>query len=64
MKLPDLKSVKWNYKALAFVFPFVGILLVMLASGYTPFGHYSMLYSDMYHQYYPFFKAFRQTLLS
>ena len=27
-------------------------------------GTYSMLYSDMYHQYYPFFLAFRKALLS
>ena len=43
---------------------FVGMLLVMLISGYKPFGKTSMLYSDMYHQYYPFFVAFRRTLRS
>ena len=64
MKLPNLAQRKWNYTALAFLFPFVGMLTVMLFSQYCPFGKYSMLYSDMYHQYYPFFKAFRQTLLS
>jgi len=36
---------------------------VMLCSGYEPFGKYSMLYSDMYHQYYPFFVEFRRALL-
>ena len=40
------------------------MLFVMLISQYEPFGNYSMLYSDMYHQYYPFFKAFRRALLS
>lgn len=64
MRLPQLNKINWNYKILAFVFPFLGILLVMIVSGYTPFGQYSMLYSDMYHQYFPFFKAFRQALLS
>ena len=64
MKLSQLVNRKWNYTALAFAFPFVGMLFVMLISGYTPFGQYSMLYSDMYHQYYPFFKEFRRTLLS
>ena len=64
MKLPQLNKINWNYKALAFAFPFLGILLVMIVSGYVPFGQYSMLYSDMYHQYFPFFKAFRQALLS
>ena len=62
MRLPDLKKKKWNFTALSFVFPFVGMLLVMLISGYKPFGKYSMLYSDMYHQYYPFFVAFRRSL--
>ena len=64
MKLPQLNKVNWNYKALAFLFPFLGILLVMIISGYHPFGKYSMLYSDMYHQYFPFFKAFRQAILN
>ena len=64
MKLPQLNKMKWNYKALAFFLPFISIVLIMIVGGYTPFGDYSMLYSDMYHQYYPFFKAFRKALLS
>ena len=62
MRLPDPRKRKWNFTALAFLFPFVGMLMVMLISGYKPFGSYSMLYSDMYHQYYPFFVAFRRSL--
>ncbi len=64
MQLPKLKTGKWNYLALAFAFPVIGFLILMMIGGYTPFGQYSMLYSDMYHQYYPFFKAFREALLS
>ena len=64
MKAKKINEVKWNFYALAFAIPSVGMLMVMLISGYEPFGKYSMLYSDMYHQYYPFFKAFRQALLS
>ena len=64
MKLSHLQHKKWNYLALAFAFPVIGMLFVMLFSQYEPFGDYSMLYSDMYHQYYPFFKAFRKALLS
>ena len=48
----------------AFAIPFLGMLFVMLVSGYEPFGEYSMLYSDMYHQYYPFFVEFRRVLRS
>ena len=62
MRLPNPLKRKWNFTALSFLFPFVGMLLVMLISGYKPFGKYSMLYSDMYHQYYPFFVAFRRSL--
>ena len=62
MRLPDPRKQKMNFTALAFLFPFVGMLMVMLISGYKPFGSYSMLYSDMYHQYYPFFVAFRRSL--
>ena len=64
MNLPRLKYGKWNYTALAFAFPVIGVVLLMIIGGYTPFGEYSMLYSDMYHQYYPFFKAYREALLS
>ena len=64
MILSRLKERKWNYAALAFVFSFVGMLFVMLISQYFPFGKYSILYSDMYHQYYPFFLEFREALLS
>ncbi len=64
MKLPQGKKIKWNYLGLAFAIPCVGMLFVMLISQYEPFGQYSMLYSDMYHQYYPFFVAFRKALLN
>lgn len=64
MKLPQKPRKGWNYLALAFTFPFVGMLIVMLISQYEPFGKYSMLYSDMYHQYFPFFVAFRSALRS
>ena len=64
MNLPRLKYGKWNYAALAFVLPVIGIVIFMMINGCTPFGIYSMLYSDMYHQYFPFFKAFREALLS
>ena len=64
MKLNQFKNKKWNYLALSFAFPVIGVLFVMLFSQYEPFGDYSMLYSDMYHQYYPFFKAFRAALRS
>ena len=64
MKLSQLANRKWNYTALAFAVPFVGMLIIMLIGQYSPFGKYSMLYSDMYHQYFPFFKEFRRTLLS
>jgi len=64
MKLPQLKQIKWNYLALAFALPCVGMLINMLIRGSEPFGKLTMLYSDMYHQYYPFFVAFRKALLS
>ena len=64
MRLPQVKQIKWNYLALAFCIPFVGMLVVMLVSQFEPFGKYAILYSDMYHQYFPFFVAFRRALLS
>ena len=64
MDLRKIKNVKWNYLWIAFLIPVVGMLGVMVIAGAEPFGTNSMLYSDMYHQYYPFFKAFRRALLS
>lgn len=60
----DLAIHKRRYSVLAFLIPFVGMLMVMLISQYRPFGKFSMLYSDMYHQYYPFFVSFRDALRS
>ena len=62
MNLKRSSKFRWNYLAIAFAIPCVGMLFVMLISGYEPFGKYSMLYSDMYHQYYPFFVEFRRAL--
>ena len=63
MKLPQIKQHKWNYLALSFFVPLIGFLSIMLFGGYEPFGdNRSMLYSDMYHQYYPFFVSFRNML--
>ena len=53
---------KYPYLLFSFLAPFGSMMLLMLVAGYTPFGNKSMLYSDMWHQYYPFFKAFRDTL--
>ena len=64
MRLPQGKKRNQSMLAWAFAVPCCGMLMVMLISGYAPFGKYSMLYSDMYHQYYPFFVAFRQALRS
>ena len=64
MKLPQLKKTKVNYTLLAFLAPVLGMFLVMIIRGFEPFGSVSMLYSDMYHQYFPFFVAFRKALLS
>ena len=60
------KKSRWltSTAVLGFLIPFGGMLLVMLICGYKPFGAKAMLYSDNYHQYYPFFVAFRRALLS
>ena len=64
MKLENLKNRKWDYVALAFGIPFFTFLILMIVKGFAPFGDSSMLYSDAYHQYYPFFLAFRRALHS
>ncbi len=65
MKLStEQNKEKGLYLGLAFLLPFAGMLVYMAIGQCEPFGNYSMLYSDMYHQYYPFFKAYREALLS
>ena len=64
MKLPQKNKSKINYLLLAFLGPLLGFCGVMIVRGFEPFGATSMLYSDMYHQYYPFFVSFRRALLS
>ena len=64
MKLTEKRNIRFNFTLLAFFMPLVGMLAVMAVRGFEPFGPTSMLYSDMYHQYYPFFVAFRKALLS
>ena len=64
MNLSKLQGKKPNFLAVAFLMPVLAILILMITVGATPFGTKSMLYSDMWHQYFPFFKAFRKALLS
>ena len=65
MRLPQFKNHKWNYLALSFWLPFICFLMIMVCGRYEPFGNNrSMLYSDMYHQYFPFFVNFREVLRS
>ncbi len=63
MKLPAMKNREWNYLALAFAFPLLMLTLILALMGCTPFGNYSLFSSDAWHQYYPFFKAFRRSVL-
>lgn len=58
------KTIEWNCLAMAFAIPCLGMLIYMIFAQCKPFGQYSMLYSDMYHQYYPFFLEFRRALRS
>lgn len=64
MKLKVLKNRHYSSPLLAFIFTFLAFVGLMIAKGFVPFGDSSMLYSDAYHQYYPFFVAFRKALLS
>ena len=64
MKLPRINLNKTKYTALAFLMPFCGLLVLRLLCTLCFDGVYSMLYSDQYHQYYPFFVEFRRVLRS
>ena len=62
--LSKLRTWKPNPLVISFLIPFVAILALMIFVGAVPFGNKSLLYSDMWHQYFPFFKAYRQAILS
>ena len=63
MKLPQIKNKKWNYLAWAFFLPLAALLIMLKIADYVPFGNLkTMLYSDMWHQYYPFFVDFRSAI--
>ena len=64
MRLSEKKPFRWNYIGLAFGVPTGLMLIVMFVTSVAPFGEQTMLYSDMYHQYYPFFVEFRSALRS
>lgn len=64
MNLTQPKSRNANALALAFAIPFGGMLILMLIAGCAPFGNKTFLYSDAWHQYYPFFLNYRQALRS
>ena len=64
MNFSQLAKRKWNYPLIAFCIPVISVMMIQICGGYQPFGDRSMLYSDMYHQYYPFFVSFRRALLS
>ena len=50
---------------LGFLLPFLGMLTLMFIGGYAPFTtEKAILYSDEYHQYYPFWLSFRRALLN
>ena len=62
MRLPENKKFRWNYVGLAFALPTVSMLTLMFICSVAPFGNNTMLYSDQFHQYFPFFVEFRETL--
>lgn len=64
MRIKRTSAFQVNYLALSFLLPLVGLLLLRFICTVTYNGEYSMLYSDCYHQYYPFFVAYRKALLS
>ena len=64
MHLPENRKFKWNYTLLAFLLPTTIMLVIYFITSIMPFGSQSMLYSDNFHQYYPFFRQFRQSLLA
>ena len=59
-----LLKLQENNLLISFLIPFVGMTVLMLLRQFQPFGSLSMLYSDAYHQYYPFFVEMRESILN
>ena len=64
MRIKRSTTFQIPYLAISFLLPLAGLLVLRLICSVTFNGEYSMLYSDCYHQYYPFFVAYRKALLS
>ena len=61
----ELDREKIRYRIaliLSFVLPVIIMLAIFIARGIYPFGDRSFLYSDMYHQYMPFFAEFLEKI--
>lgn len=60
--LPEIFMKKETYQQIAlilsFVLPVTVVLCIFILKGIYPFGDRSFLFSDMYHQYMPFFREF------
>ena len=65
MKQPQISEKNRNNPILlAFLLPTAVMLAIYFITSITPFGSQTLLYSDNFHQYYPFFRQFRQALRS
>lgn len=64
MRLPQFPKRRpfRSYTALAFFLPLAIFTVMFFITSVTPFGDYTLLYSDNYHQYYPFFRQMREAI--
>lgn len=53
---------KYRIQILSFLIPFLIMLSIFVIRGIYPFGDRSFLFSDMYHQYMPFFSEFMRKI--
>ena len=57
------KTRQWGPLLLSFFIPFLCFVAAMIIQGCVPFGSKkAILYSDEYHQYYPFFLSLRNAI--
>ena len=59
MKRENRMQIAW---ILSFMLPVTIVLCIFILKGIYPFGDRSFLFSDMYHQYMPFFREFLQKI--